>query len=458
MVIKHKYWVVLLLALFCVSASAQSQPKVKTRILFLLDASGSMYATMDKDTRINVAKRLLSKIMDSLQTAKDVEVALRVYGHISIPAKRDCKDTRLEVPFKPNNHAEIKREVNKIVPKGTTLIAYSLQQAAYDFPKQPGVRNVIVLITDGLEECQGDPCAVSEALQSNGVVLRPFIVGIGGTEDFKKAFECVGRYYDADTEADFDNVLNVVISQALNNTTVQINLLDAFSKPTETNVNMTFYDSHSGQMVYNFIHTMNEKGYPDTVAIDPIYNYRVVVHSLPAVVKDNVEIAAGKHNTIGIDVPQGTLMLKILGQTQYAKLQYIIRKEGESATLNVQDANISEKYLVGKYDIEILSVPRIIQKGIEIKQSHTTTIELPQPGRLIVIAVTKAYYADLYQMNKNELQWICKIPTENRTHNMVLQPGKYKVVYRSRAAYRSDQTFEREFTITSGAATNLTLN
>jgi Ca-activated chloride channel family protein len=440
------------------SQGVAQQRQVKTRILFLLDASGSMYASMDKDNRINVAKRLLTKLMDSLERAKDVEVALRVYGHNSPPVRRDCKDTKLEVPFRQGNHADIKREVARLTPKGTTLIAYSLQQAAYDFPKEPNVRNVIVLITDGIEECNGDPCAVSEALQMNGVILRPFIVGLGGTEEFRKAFECVGRYYDANTEADFDNVLNVVVSQAMNNTTAQVNLLDAFSKPTESNVNMTFYDMHSGQMVYNYIHTLNEKGNPDTLLLDPIYKYRMVVHTMPKVEKSNIEITPGRHTTIGVDAPQGSLLLKVVGVTNYTKLQYIIRQSGQQKTLHVQDANTPEKYLVGKYDVEILSIPRIIQKDVDIKQSYTTTIEIPQPGRLIVTAVTQPYYADIYQMNRDELVWVYKLPVDQRSQNLLIQPGRYKIVYRAKGAYRANQTFEREFTITSGSSTNFTLN
>lgn len=440
------------------AGTVHAQTKVKTRILFVLDASGSMYASMDKDNRINVAKRILTKLMDSLERAKDVEVALRVYGHNSPPARHDCKDTKLEVPFGANNHAAIKREVAKITPKGTTLIAQSLQQAAYDFPKEPNVRNVIVLITDGIEECDGDPCAVSEALQSSGVILRPFIVGIGGTEDFRKAFECVGRYYDANTEADFDNVLNVVVSQAMNNTTVQVNLLDVFSKPTESNVNMSFYDMHSGALVYNYLHTLNEKGNPDTLPLDPIYKYRMVVHTLPPVEKRNIEITPGKHTTVGIDAPQGSLLLKVQGATNYSKLQYIIRQHNQTKTLNVQEANIAEKYLVGKYDLEILSVPRIIQKEVEVKQSYTTTIEIPQPGRLIVTAVTQPFYADIYMMQQNELVWVYKLPIENRNQNILIQPGKYKIIYRAKGSYRSNQSFERDFTITSGSATNISLN
>jgi Ca-activated chloride channel family protein len=348
--------------------------------------------------------------------------------------------------------------VNALVPKGTTLIAYALQQAAYDFPKEPNVRNVIILITDGIEECEGDPCAVSEALQSNGVILRPFIIGLGSTDEFRKAFECVGRYYDANTEADFDNVLKVVISQAMNNTTAQVNLLDVFSKPTETNVNMSFYDMHSGRLVNNLMHTMNEKGNPDTMFIDPIYKYKIVVHTIPPVVKENIEVYAGKHTTIGIDAPQGNLVVKVLGATNYTSLKAIIRVSQNPNTLHVLDANQSEKFLVGKYDVEILTVPRIIQKNVEVKQSFLTTLELSQPGRLTVFALTQQYFADIYQMDRNELDWVYKLPLENKTTSLIMQPGKYKIIYRAKSSYRSNQTFEREFLIQSGASTNITLN
>ena len=438
-------------------ANAQTN-KPKTRILFLLDGSGSMYAAMDKDVRINVAKRLLTKIIDSLEMAKDVQVALRVYGHTTPPGQQNCKDTKLEVPFKYNNHKQIKDKLKDVIPKGTTLIAYSLQQAAYDFPKEPGVRNIIILITDGIEECDGDPCAISEALQSQGVVLKPFIIGLGSTDDFRKAFECVGRYYDANTEASFNNVLNVVITQALNSTTAQVNLLDINLKPTETNVNMSFYDMNNNQLLYNYIHTMNERGVPDTVLLDPIYKYRMVVHTIPPVEKNDVEVIPGKHNIIAVDAPQGFLSLKITGMTNYADLKCIIRKKGTMQTLHVQNANSTEKYLVGKYDLEVLTLPRQIFKDVSVDQNTTTTVEMAQPGRLNITAFTQQYIADIYMMNRNEIVWVARVPSENKNNNMVMQPGKYKIIYRAKNSTRSGQTFEREFTINSGSATNVTLN
>lgn len=430
----------------------------KTRILFLLDASGSMYARMEKDSRINVAKRLLSNIVDSLEKAKNVELALRVYGHTSPPNKRDCKDTRLEVPFRKDNHSELKKRVQSISPKGTTLIAYSLQQAAYDFPKEPNTRNVIILITDGLEECQGDPCAVSEALQSQGVILKPFIIGLGSSVDFQKAFECVGRYYDANTEDQFNNVLNIVVSQALNNTTAQVNLLDIFSRATETNVNMSFYDMDNGQLLYNYMHTINERGNPDTVQLDPLYKYRLVVHTIPQVVKENIIVSAGKHTIIGLDAPQGELLVKIDGVTNYEALKFIVKQAKDHKILHVQNANVKEKYLVGKYDLEVLTLPRMHFKDVAIDQSMVTTIQIPQPGKLNITNQMQAYYMDIYQMIRGELVWIHKLPIDVQRHNITLQPGDYKLIYRAKGATRSNNTFARDFKIISGQANNITIN
>ncbi|MCF8253016.1 MAG: VWA domain-containing protein [Bacteroidia bacterium] len=455
--LKHSLLVFgLILSVFALEA--QTTKPIKTRILFLLDASGSMYARLETDSRINIAKRLLTKTLDSLESKSNVEVALRVYGHTSPPNARNCRDTRLEVPFRANNFDEVKKRLETITPKGTTLIAHSLLQSAYDFPKEPYTRNVIILITDGIEECQGDPCAVSEALQSQGVILKPFIIGIGSTVDFRKAFECVGKYYDANTEQGFEDALNIVISQALNNTTAQVNLLDVYSKPTETNVNMSFYDMNSGLLMYNYMHTINERGNPDTILLDPIYRYKMVVHTIPPVVKENIDVTPGKHTIIGVDAPQGQFTIKVEGLTNYANLQYIIRKRGSYQTLHVQDASSKEKYLVGKYDVEVLCLPRMIFKDVNIDQSATTTIQLPQPGKLIVNCQLKDYYADIYQMVRNEMTWVCKLPVEKRTHQLIIQPGDYKIVYRSKGATRSSHTFERLFKVTSGMATNIILN
>ncbi len=453
MTVFKKYIFTTLLFLLTLSVFSQKN----TRILFVLDASGSMWARMETNNRINVAKSLLSKMVDSLEQFDFVEVGLRVYGHTSPKAARNCKDTRLEVPFGKRNAAAIKQKLGTITPKGTTLIAYSLTRAAYDFPSKRGWRNVIILITDGLEECGGDPCAVSEALQKQGVILRPFVIGVGGNENFAAAFECVGRYFDAKTENDFDNILNTVVSQALNTTTAQVNLLDIDGRATETNVNMTFYDSKSNKMIYNYIHTMNDRGVPDTLTLDPSYKYNMVVHTIPPVYKSNIELLAGKHNTIAVDAPQGDILLKMSGVTSYEKLNARLMKKGNDATINYQTFNTKRKYLVGQYNLEIFTTPRIYLNNVLVSQSKTTTVNIPQPGKFI-LTFRQEIIGGIFTMNKNSLEWVADFDSRNKKQITILQPGKYKLIFRPVKANLTVLTSERNFEITSGNTTHININ
>ncbi|HCQ29724.1 MAG TPA: von willebrand factor type a, partial [Flavobacteriales bacterium] len=182
-------------------------------------------------------------------------------------------------------------------------------------------RNIIILITDGIEECDGDPCAIALALQKNNIVLKPFVIGMGLDLPTIEAFKCVGNFYDVQNTQTFKNVLNIVISQAMNKTTVQVNLLDIYGNPTETNVNMTFYDHFSKQIRYNYVHTMNHRGNPDTIPLDPLGSYDLVVHTLPPVRKDSIVLTPGKHNIIAVDAPRGDMNFKMPGYNEYEDLK-----------------------------------------------------------------------------------------------------------------------------------------
>ncbi len=448
----NKIWAFLLLFI-AVNTYAQ-QPK--TRILFVLDASGSMYAKMGKDNRITVAKRLLTRMVDSLQYTGELELALRVYGHQSQKTERNCKDTKLEVPFSRNNHQAIKDNIRDLRPKGTTLIAYSLQEAAYDFPKATGVRNIIILITDGIEECDGDPCAVSLALQKQGVVLRPFVIGLGLSADFKTQFECVGRYFEAETEQDFSEVLNVVISQAINNTSAQINLLDSYGKPTETDVNMTFTDAATGRVLHNYMHTLNYRGNPDTMYLDPSFKYNLTVHTIPRLIKNNIELLAGKHNTVALDAPQGYLNLQIDGVTNYDFLQALVIDKKTGDIINVQNFNDKQKYLVGDYKMEILTLPRITQENVSVVQDKTTTVQVQQPGKLNIVTRGN-YQMGVYRVHKGITELVKMLNLGLQQNITVLQPGDYQLIYRQSGIKETLSTKTIPFTIKSGEMKHINL-
>ena len=436
----------------------QKKEKHLTRILFMFDASNSMYGTWKNATKMESAKKLLISILDSLKSQKDLELALRVYGHQKPYPPQDCDDTKLEVEFYKNNIEEIKVKLRALKPSGTTPIAASLLKAADDFPASPSnTRNIIILITDGIEACEGDPCAVSQALQKKGIILKPFVIGIGGDNmDFRKAFECVGSYFDASTEEQFSTILGIVISQALNSTTAQVNLIDAFGNPSETNVNMTFYDEFSGAIKYNYVHTINNRGVPDTVLLDPVLTYKMMVHTIPPVEKKGIKLNPGKHNIIAVDCPQGSLMLKVMGSNEYKTLSYIVRKNKESQTLNVQQFYELEKYIIGKYDIEVLCLPRLYINDVDISQSKQTTIQIPQPG-IANISCNGAGYGSLFVEENNQMRLIYNFKENLTSEKMLLQPGKYRIEYRSKAAHETIYCIEREFKIEPGTSVQVKL-
>ncbi len=426
-----------------------------TRILFVFDASQSMYGRWQSDIKINIAQRLLADMLDSLRDVENVELGLRVYGHTKNYPPQDCDDTKLEVPLGNNNVDKIKQRLRTIVPSGTTPIANALEQAQYDFPPCKDCRNIIVLITDGLEECGGDPCAVSQALQKKGIVLKPFVIGIG--RDFRDDFECVGTYFDARSEESFRTALKVVISQALNSTTAQVNLLDSYGNPSETNVNMTFYNNFSGNIVYNFVHTLNHRGVPDTLVIDPLITYDIVVYTIPPKRLDSVKLQPGQHTIIPIDAPQGDLLLKIESSRKFVKnFQCIVREHGKMETLNMQSFNANENYIVGSYDLEVLSLPRMHIENVEILQSHTTTVEIPQPG-IASILLPSYGYGSLYLEEENELKWLYNIKPNTLQESLILMPGKYRVVFRTKNQKKAQYTIERKFEVKSGISKQVKL-
>lgn len=446
-----KTFVTLITLLALVLMLNAQQPKKapqRTRIEFVFDASQSMWAQWESSTKMDVSKTLLCELVDSLKKIEDVELALRVYGHQKPYPPQDCDDSKLEVPFGPLNHKRIKDKINGLSPSGTTPIALSLMACENDFPDTK-TRNIIILITDGKEECGGDPCAVSLALQRKGIVLKPFIIGVGLDVSIKNAFECVGRYFDANTELAFKNILNIVVSQALNNTSAQVNLLDKYNRPVETNVDFTLYDSYTGAVKYNYIHTLNAKGVPDTLYIDPISTYKLVVHTIPPVAKDSITLTAGKHNIIAINAPTGYLNLKLDGRSDYGDLKCIVRKANYYSTLNVQSFGRSERYLDGKYDLEILTVPRTYISKVDVSQSATTTIEIPKPGLVTFILPTEGYGA-IFLEEKGKLVHVLNMEELSLNQTYVLQPGKYRATWRRRGANETLYTVDKPFTIESG--------
>lgn len=436
---------------------AQEAERPLNRILLIYDASNSMNARWQSASKMAISKKLITEILDSLSTVPNLQLALRVYGHQKPYPPLDCGDSRLEVPFAPGNARKIIQTIRGLAPKGSTPIAYSLTEAAKDFPPCDNCRNLIILITDGIEECGGDPCAASRYLQRQGIALKPFIIGIG--KDFSEDFYCVGEYFDASSENDFVRAFEIVISQALNTTTAQVNLLDADGSPTVSNLNMTFYDHISGKPVYNYVHTLNYRGLPDTLTLDPLHVYDLVVHTLPSSRLDSVVVRTGRHNTIALPAAQGNLTVSMKGSRASVteSTPCVVRMPGSTEIVNVQYINANNRYLAGKYDVDILTLPPVCLKNVDISPNKTTTIDLPMLG-ICVFRRNGGGFATLYAIDSTGRQQLIHSFGENKTtETLYLRPGTYIIVNRSRYNLRSTATREKTFVLKPGATVEVSL-
>lgn len=164
---------------------AQNDPKPPL-LYFILDASGSMWGELpDKSRKIAVARSVLRDFLAG--DFQGQSLAFRIYGHRQ---KGDCRDS--ELVFPPGQAQAAKTRVvplfDRINPKGKTPIIYSLQQAAKDLK---GREAEIILITDGLETCDGDPCDLIKQWQKQHLSLKIHVVGLGLTETEHAALACL---------------------------------------------------------------------------------------------------------------------------------------------------------------------------------------------------------------------------------------------------------------------------
>jgi Ca-activated chloride channel homolog len=428
-----------------------------TRILFILDASNSMNANWGEQTRIQAAKELMIKAVDSLVGTPNLEIALRVYGHQSpiTSTYQDCDDTKLEVPFAPDNFTKVRNRIRTILAKGTTPIARSLEAAAGDFPDNNS-RNIIILITDGLEACDNDPCVIAKKLKDKNINVTPFVIGLGLDLSYLEQFSCIGSYAEAETKDAFRSVLKSVINKALINTTAQININDIHKKPVETDVTIFLYEAGTSNLKYTFTHTMNRYGNPDTLILDPKYTYDLVVNTTPLIEKKNIEIKKNIHNVISVDGPQGFIKIRLNHSTRNHYIETRIMKAGEDKTLNVQQINTTDKYLIGKYDVEVLTLPRT-RLTVDVTQSSTTTVDVTAPG-LLTYRTSNAVVGQIFvQTNNGKWDWVCNIDSSNLVGNWNLQPGSYRLVYRQKFLQSTAYTIEKDFRINSNKTTSLNL-
>nr|WP_298104608.1 VWA domain-containing protein [uncultured Shinella sp.] len=183
------------------------------KTMIVLDASGSMWGQIDGRSKIDIARETLGTVLKSVPVG--TELGLMVYGHRE---KGSCSDIELAVPPGAGTENAITAFVNGINPKGKTPLSQSVEQAA-DILKYTEEKATVVLVTDGLETCEADPCALASALEKKGVDFTTHVVGFGLTEEEGKQVACLaentgGKYFKASDAAQLVAALTETVAEA----------------------------------------------------------------------------------------------------------------------------------------------------------------------------------------------------------------------------------------------------
>jgi Ca-activated chloride channel family protein len=194
--------------------STTEESVAPANLMFILDASGSMWGQVEGTAKIVIAKEVLSDLIKGLPD--NTVAGLVAYGH---RRKGDCNDVEELIALGPLNKQAMISRVQDLSPKGKTPISRSVRLTAEGI-KHLEDETTIILISDGKETCDPDPCGLVKDLKASGIKFIMHVIGFDVTEEEKKQLECMakeggGKYFTADNAGEFSAAASEVVKKSI---------------------------------------------------------------------------------------------------------------------------------------------------------------------------------------------------------------------------------------------------
>ncbi|MBR1517839.1 MAG: VWA domain-containing protein [Bacteroidales bacterium] len=407
--------------------SSKKATAEKTHLLILLDCSKSMWDTWQSDAKIKITQKVLLHFVDSLARRDDVEVALRVFGHLS----DDQQGTRLEVPFDDNNFYQLHSKIKALVPNGDCNAAEALHNSLSDFRQQDSRRNIMLVITDGVDDCAGNLCHEAQQVLMSGVVVQTFIVGIGPALHFQQPITCAGHFQQVEDEERFSAALFDVLRLSKERANVLLRLTDSDGIAYETTLPVVFYDSLSGIAKHATLLRNHSERTGDTLVVDPLNTYYITLYTKPETTLSARRFVANQTSTLNMVIDQGQLAVRFVGpKTTWATPSYDVQvhQHGDVRVLARQNMGDIVDYRAGRYDIEVLTTPPTKLLDIEVRSDASTDLALPAPGPLTIGKPKQPYGGSVFAVLNGSLSWVCDLATTSASERILLMPGNYQVM------------------------------
>lgn len=171
--------------------------KENFHVEIILDASGSMNGKIGEHTKMELAKEAIKEFAASLP--EGANVSLRVYGHLGSNADHhkqlSCASSELVYPFQPYDEAALDAALSQFEPTGWTPIADSLRLAKQDMAAFDAKThtNIIYLVSDGIETCDGDPVQVARELAESDFMPLLNVIGFDVNAEGQKQLKEIAK-------------------------------------------------------------------------------------------------------------------------------------------------------------------------------------------------------------------------------------------------------------------------
>ncbi|MEM7695410.1 MAG: VWA domain-containing protein [Pseudomonadota bacterium] len=184
-------------------AAAMAWPAAaqNAQTMLIVDASGSMWGRIGGTPKIAIARDAVRSMLAGWDTSRDI--GLVAYGHRQ---QANCRDIETLIPPGPLNRAQFEATLDALNPIGKTPLIDSVREAAERMGYEDRPASVI-LVSDGVETCNADPCAAAAALERTGTDFTAHVIGFGIVATEEDQLTCLaeatgGMYLPASNAAE----------------------------------------------------------------------------------------------------------------------------------------------------------------------------------------------------------------------------------------------------------------
>lgn len=355
--------------------SAETHLAHQTSML-ILDGSNSMWGQLNGVNKIVTARESIRTLLESAEG--NIQFGLLTYG--SARKKDRCADFDLVVKPEHYDLVNVLKEVYKLKPKGRSPIAASLKEAAKQLPTENAH---ILLVSDGIESCEGDPCATAKQLVEDNPSLQIDVVGFRAEKDAQ--LECIaengrGAFVVATDTERLKTLLAGVQAKAVN--------ISETAKPTRTLIDKK---SQPGSVELNILAEGNTEPlranysiyHPDgTNAVNftartrvteylPPGDYRIKAIWQSVEKSENVTIHSGKATPLTFNIgPTGEVAVNALNKVrQPVAVNFALyTAKGEFISRHVLQESIKTRLAVGEYRIKASLDKKSLETTLKVTQ------------------------------------------------------------------------------------------